>query len=159
MNSELNPNLKAQKRGGPVCLDSQTQFYKRMRFALYIMVGVISWVVDVAIYHLSWSLIGIVAGQFLARIAGAATAFLLNRRMTFRTNKDVSGVGLQAVKYTTLLVLNWAVTVGLIYGLIYSLSMHPLTAKILLDIVIVPGNYLVMKYWVFPHSSTRSRSE
>jgi len=128
---------------------------ERMSFALYIMVGVISWLVDVAIFHLSWSVIGIVAAQFLARVAGAATAFLLNRRITFRMNKDESEAGLQAIKYTILLVLNWAVTVGLIYVLSYGLSMHPLTAKILLDMVIVPGNYLVMKYWVFPHSPMR----
>ena len=121
-----------------------------MRFALYIIVGVISWLVDVAIYHLSWALIGIAAGQFLARIAGAATAFLLNRRVTFRANKDASGVRPQVIKYAALLVLNWAITVGLIYYLSYGLSMHPLIAKILLDIVIVPGNYVVMKYWVFP---------
>lgn len=127
-----------------------------MRFFIYVVVGVISWLADVAIYYLSWPLIGIAGGQFLARITGAATAFLLNRRVTFRESTDASGFGLQATKYATLLVLNWAISVGLIYVLIYGLSMNPLTAKILIDIVIVPGNYFVMKYWVFPGASTKS---
>ena len=126
-----------------------------MRFVIYVVVGIISWLADVAIYYLSWPLIGIAAGQLLARITGATTAFLLNRRVTFRADTDASGFGLQAIKYATLLVLNWAISVGLIYVLIYGLSMDPLTAKILIDIVIVPGNYFVMKYWIFPHASTK----
>lgn len=121
-----------------------------MRFTLYIIVGVISWLVDVSIYYLTWSLIGIAAGQFLARAAGAATAFLLNQQITFRASKDLSGFGPQAFKYAILLVLNWAVTVGLIYFLSYALSIAPLAAKILSDIIIVPGNFVIMKLWVFP---------
>ncbi len=121
-----------------------------MRFALYIIVGVISWLVDVSIYYLTWSLIGIAAGQFLARMAGAATAFLLNQQITFRASKDLSGFAPQVLKYAVVLALNWAVTVGLIYFLSYALSITPLAAKILSDIIIVPGNYIIMKLWVFP---------
>lgn len=121
-----------------------------MRFALYIVVGVISWLVDVTIYHLLWSTIGIASGQFIARLAGAVTAFLLNRGLTFSANKEVSGFGPQVFKYAVLLLFNWVVTIGLIYAFIYGLSVHPLTAKILVDIIIVPGNYFIMKYFVFP---------
>lgn len=121
-----------------------------MRFALYIIVGFISWLVDVSIYHFTWALIGIAAGQFLARVAGAATAFLLNQQITFRVSKDQSGFGPQAFKYGIVLAINWAVTVGLIYFFSYALSITPLTAKILSDIIIVPSNYFIMKIWVFP---------
>jgi putative flippase GtrA len=126
-----------------------------VRFALYLVVGVVAWLVDLAIYHALWPLIGIAAGQLLARIAGAVTAFLLNRWKTFKAGKGLAGIGSQAFNYVVLLVLNWAITVGLIYFLSYGLDMHPLTAKIVVDIAVVPGNYLFMKYWVFRSGTCR----
>ena len=123
-----------------------------MRFAMYLLVGVIAWLVDLAVYYALWPVMGIAAGQLLARIAGAVTAFLLNRWITFKSSGDTAETVRQAFKYGALLALNWAVTVGFIYFLSYGLEMHPLTAKILVDIVIVPGNYLIMKYWIFPQT-------
>ena len=130
-----------------------------MRFTLYLVVGIVSWLMDLTVYYALWSLMGIAVSQLLARITGAVTAFLLNRWITFKVTMGTPGIGLQAIKYTVLLALNWVVTVGLIYALSYGLAMHPISAKILADAIIVPGNYLIMKHWIFPQPSKRLRSE
>ena len=120
-----------------------------MRFALYLAVGLVAWLVDLSVYHVMWPIAGIAIGQLFARIAGAGTAFLLNRWKTFNSAGNLASLGPQAFKYILLLVLNWAVSIGLIYILSYRVGVHPLKAKVLVDIIIVPGNYVFMKYWVF----------
>lgn len=121
-----------------------------MRFTLYIVVGIVSWLVDLTVYYALWSLLGIAISQLLARILGAVTAFLLNRWITFKVPFETPGFGLQAVKYTSLLGLNWLLTVGLIYAFNFGLGIDPIMAKIIADVIIVPGNYFIMKHWVFP---------
>ena len=126
-----------------------------MRFALYLVVGVVAWLGDLALYHALWPLIGIAAGQLLVRITGAVTALLLNRWKTFKAGKGLAGIGAQALNYAVLLVLNWTITVGFIYFLSYGLDMHPLTAKIVVEILMAPGNCLFMKYRVFRSGTCR----
>lgn len=125
-----------------------------MRFALYLLVGAVAWLVDLAVYHFIWPLAGIAAAQLAARITGAITAFLLNRSKTFQIKNEMAGFVPQAIKYGVLLALNWVVSVGLIYAVYRGLGIHPVTAKIFVDIIIVPSNYFVLKHWIFPQSRT-----
>jgi len=124
-----------------------------MGFFIYIVVGLIAWLVDAAIFQFLWPLIGIAASQALARIAGAVTAFTLNRKHTFGLNPESGGIGFQGLKYGILLVLNWAITVALIFVLYHRFGIEPLWAKIITDVFIIPGNYWVMKLWVFRRKS------
>jgi len=121
-----------------------------MGFFIYIVVGLIAWLVDAAIFQFLWPLIGIAASQALARIAGAVTAFTLNRKHTFGLDPESGGIGFQGLKYGILLVLNWAITVALIFVLYHRFGIEPLWAKIITDVFIIPGNYWVMKLWIFP---------
>jgi len=125
-----------------------------MRFAVYLLVGAVAWLVDLAVYHFIWPLAGIAVAQLAARITGAITAFLLNRSKTFQVKNDMAGFVPQAIKYSVLLALNWMVSVGLIYAACRGLGIHPVTAKIFVDIIVVPSNYFVLKHWVFPQTHT-----
>jgi len=118
----------------------------------YIIVGVIAWLVDVVVYQLLWPVLGIAGGQAAARLAGAVTAFTLNRRHTFSIAPGSAGIGLQGFKYGLLLALNWGLTVGLIFCFHRGLGVAPLWAKIIADVFVVPCNYWVMKVWVFPRT-------
>jgi putative flippase GtrA len=123
-----------------------------MGFVKYVIVGLIAWLVDVAIFQLLWPVIGIAGSQALARIAGAVTAFSLNRKHTFGVAAGSGGTGVQGLKYGVLLILNWAVTVVLIFILYRGLGIGPLWSKVITDVIVVPCNYWVMKFWIFPRA-------
>lgn len=120
-----------------------------MKFVIYVVVGLIAWLVDLTVFYALWPIIGIAAGQLAARIAGAVTAFVLNRSKTFQAGGDALGMASQAMKYAVLLALNWVVTVGLIKILVHSAKLDALIAKILIDMIIVPGNYIILKHMIF----------
>jgi putative flippase GtrA len=120
-----------------------------MKFVIYVVVGLVAWLVDLVVFYALWPLVGIAAGQLAARIAGAVTAFLLNRSKTFQAGGDAFGIASQATKYVLLLALNWVVTVGLINFSVQAANLNPLTSKILVDMIIVPSNYFVMKHMIF----------
>jgi putative flippase GtrA len=121
-----------------------------MGFVKYVVVGLIAWLVDVAIFQLLWPVTGIAGSQALARIAGAITAFSLNRKHTFGVAAGSGKIGVQGFKYGVLLTLNWAATVALIFVFYRGLGIEPLWSKIITDVIVVPCNYWVMKYWIFP---------
>ena len=123
-----------------------------MGFAKYVVVGLIAWLVDVAVFQLLWPVTGIAGSQALARIAGAVTAFSLNRKHTFGVAAGSGGVGVQGLKYGALLILNWAATVALIFMFYRGLGIEPLWSKIITDVIVVPCNYWVMKFWIFPQA-------
>ena len=123
---------------------------KFMRFTLYILVGVIAWLIDLTVYQLLWNITGIAIAQGAARVAGAAGSFILNRQYTFAHGLTLRGVAPQLVKYLVLLVANWAGTVFLIYLFHRGAGLNPLVAKIGADMIVIPTNYWIMKVWIFP---------
>lgn len=123
-----------------------------MGFLKYVVIGLIAWLVDVVIFQLLWPVMGIAGSQALARIAGAVTAFSLNRKHTFGIAPNSGRIGVQGFKYGLLLTLNWAGTVALIFVFYRGLGIEPLWAKIITDVIVVPCNYWVMKLWIFPRA-------
>jgi putative flippase GtrA len=121
-----------------------------MRFTLYILVGIIAWLIDLTVYQLLWGITGIAIAQGAARVAGAAGSFILNRHYTFSHGLTLRGVAPQLAKYLILLVANWAATVFLIYVFHKGVGVNPLVAKIGADMIVIPSNYWVMKVWIFP---------
>ncbi len=128
-----------------------------MSFLKYIVVGLVAWLVDVVIYQLLWPVLGIAAGQALARIAGAVTAFGLNKKHTFTVDPRSDRVVVQGLKYGLLLALNWIVTVAFIYIFYRGFGIKPLFAKVMTDVIVVPCNYFVMKFWIFPRGVDERR--
>lgn len=119
------------------------------RFLVYLLVGGIQWLIDLLVYTLSWPLLGVAGGQALARFSGAAAGFFLNRNHTFEATGSPKQTARQALRFVAVLVTNWGVSTLLVLWLLKISGLSEVSAKVCVDLVVVPGSFLLLKKWVF----------
>ncbi len=119
------------------------------RFLVYLVVGGIQWLIDLLVYALSWPLVGVAGGQALARVSGAGAGFYLNRHHTFKAAGTPEQTARQALRFFTVWLANWSVSTALVLWLVHSFEFSEISAKISIDLFVVPSNFFLMKKWVF----------
>lgn len=122
-------------------------------FAKYIASALIGFVVDITLFSLLISLLGIAEGPkivvatVIARMISAVVNFTINHGMVFRSDKKVKGCML---RYALLCVVQMCVSAAMvvmlhgIFGNIPSVGL-----KVFVDTVLFFISFQVQKYWVF----------
>lgn len=123
-----------------------------VKFLIYIFVGGIQWLIDLLVYSLSWPLFGVAAGQALARSSGAIAGFYLNRQHTFKATDAPGQTGRQALRFLVVWLVNWGTSTILVLWMMQIFGFSGLSAKVIVDVFVVPGNFVLLKMWVFPPS-------
>lgn len=124
-----------------------------IRFLIYLLVGVAQWLIDLLIYSLSWPLFGVAIGQALARSSGAVAGFFLNRKHTFRATEAPEQIRRQAIRFLVVWLSNWGISTALVLWLMEGFGFSGLHAKVVIDVFVVPGNFMLLKIWVFSSSN------
>jgi putative flippase GtrA len=88
------------------------------------------------------------AALILARLAGAAVSFLLNRHWTWKAAKPGAWRG-QGARFAALLLLSHGLAAALFAGLSSGLGLAAYPAKLGTDVILFAVNFLVMNGWVF----------
>lgn len=118
-------------------------------FALFLLVGGLSYVVDASILLILSRVVGwpVWAAGSAGYVASIAVNFALNRAL-FHTGAPASGLGRQGLRYGSLLGANYVVTVA---GLTASeaLGIDLLLAKTVLVGTIAMWNFVLYRRWVF----------
>jgi putative flippase GtrA len=113
----------------------------------YLAVGVISYLVDLGLLALCYSLLG--APLWLATSVGFWTSFALNfalnRSLTFRSRGSPVR---QLVKYSLLVAINYGASLVLV-AVAESIGIGYAVGKTVSVGVMVVVNYLAYRYWVF----------
>lgn len=121
----------------------------------YLLIGGLAWLVDVLVFALSVSSVGVASAQLGARVCGAFVAFSGHKLFVFRqTDLQLAAVATQAVRYAALWLLSFTISALALIGLIDQAGVPALTAKVGVEIGIVALNYLVMRAFVFPSRPT-----
>lgn len=120
------------------------------QLARYLMTGGVAWLADLAVFTTTFTALGIVAAQFLARTTGAVVAFLGHKLFVFE-EKDVqpATIARQGLRYAALWVWSYAVSTLALIGLIERAGLNAVAAKVIVEAGIVVMNYLVMKTLIF----------
>jgi putative flippase GtrA len=112
----------------------------------YVLVIGLGWLADIAVFALAVPHVNVPLAQLLARVSGALVGFVLHKHFTFQqTNTPVPRA---TVRYIILWLFSYFVSTGLILLLI-SFKFQVVGAKILVEILIVPFNFHLMRRFVF----------
>lgn len=122
------------------------------RFLVYLLVGGIQWLIDLLVFTLSWPLLGVAGGQALARFSGAVAGFYLNRNHTFEATGSPKQTARQALRFVAVWVTNWGVSTLLVLWLLQNSGLSEVSAKVCVDLFVVPGSFILLKKWVFASS-------
>lgn len=122
-------------------------------FLIFIMVAVSSFIIDVSIFQLLiWLLKQLTSGAriglavVLARICSSLFNYTMNKKFTFKNQEKVKE---SIFKYYGLMVIELAISTGIIY-LVYQLTFLPeLLIKVIVDSMIFIISFFVQKYFVF----------
>ncbi len=132
---------------------------------MYILSGVISYVVDQGLYILMFylllprlfgaspadnSLMWIAIAAGVARICSSLVNFALNKRLAFRNNEKGAKF---LLKYALLVVLVLAASSFLVWILTSITPIPKIIIKPIVDLVLVFINYSIQRTWVFKPSS------
>lgn len=127
---------------------------------LYVAVGGIVYLVDIGSF---WAFVTLwpeqhLAGNTLAKVAGALTGFILHKYLTFAGDQS-DPVQKQAVRYVSLLAANIAGANLLLYLFIDILALPTLPAKIGVDVLVIIVSFFVSRHLVFRKNKAQSGSE
>lgn len=117
------------------------------RIARYLLVGMVSFLLDVATLWLAYRMfhLPIAESTTLGFIVGLGFNFSASKLFTFRARSDTPG---QALRYTALLGLNYFLTLAIVSA---SEAWGPgfVAGKLCSVGLITSLNYLVLSHWVF----------
>lgn len=121
--------------------------------AKYLVVGVISYGIDIGILSLCWRVFG--APLWLATSAGFwgsfAINFMLSRHWTFASRATVGTSRKQFVRYCALVGLNYGITVLAVTGL-HHLGLGAILARTLVLAVLTLSTFVLYRRWVFANA-------
>jgi putative flippase GtrA len=132
-------------------------WYKKMKDSRfrYLCVMGLGWLVDLAAFALFAQWLSIPLSQIIARLSGAAVGFAGHKWFSFSNGKTSSGrTARQSAVFALVWLFSYLLTTGGILFLVQKLGFEKLTAKILIEILVVPINYVMLSRWVFSHRSS-----
>jgi putative flippase GtrA len=112
----------------------------------YTLVMGCGWLADLLVFAIAVDSLDIPLSQLLARTTGAVMGFVLHKYFTFRqTGSARSNV---AVRYTLVWMFSYFLSTGLIM-LLVNASLLPVGAKLMVEIMMVPVNFILLRVFVF----------
>jgi putative flippase GtrA len=110
----------------------------------------VGWLVDLGVFTLLVGAAGIAIAQFAARLAGALSGFVLHRTVTFARSGRYAHPPLhQLLAFALVWAVNYGVTVIAIELIVRGTGWNPVVAKLLVECVVVPSNFLILRHFVF----------
>lgn len=115
--------------------------------ARYVFAMGLAWLADVAVFAMAVVWLNIPVSQMLARTAGAITGFVLHRHITFRQASTNNSAGAM-LRFAMVWLFGYGVSTALIL-LIVGSQLSPVGAKIVVEIGLVPINFVLLRLFVF----------
>ncbi len=121
---------------------------KYSTFLKYILVAVISFLIDISLFTLFNRVIikEIIISTILARIISSFINYLLNRDKVFKSGENSKKT---IIKYYILVVVQMLVSAFTVKGLKYILKIDATLIKIPVECVIFICNYFIQKLFIF----------
>jgi putative flippase GtrA len=140
-----------------VRLDSTLAYVRTHRgeIARFVLVGAATFALNFVTFHVAFALFGF-GYKMATSVAYAVTVtvhFLLNRFFTF--NAGDSGIGMHAGRYALMLLLNYGITLAIVWFVVEVLRISPYYGPVAATAATALSSFFVMKYFVFGWSEAR----
>lgn len=128
-------------------LSDGKEVYKAIR---YVVVGIFSWVIDIAIFAWLQPLYGPVGAHTCSRIIGALFGFFGQKFFACQeTTKDSHVIFGQSMGYFLLLCMSYLLSLGLLYFFHAVAGFSAIRSKIVAEVIVLPFNYFVTSKLIF----------
>ena len=116
-------------------------------FIKYIMVAILSFIIDICLFHLFNNLIlNIIYATIMARVISSIFNFLMNKNKVFQSKNKYTS---EFIKYILLVIIQMFLSAFLVDTLAKFILINPTIIKIPVDFIIFIVNYLVQKFLIF----------
>ena len=130
-------------------------FYKRQKSVLlYLLFGGLTTLVSIGTYALFLPVADPLVANIFSWVAAVSFAYVTNRTWVFASKEKGTGIFREAVVFYGGRAFTLALEEGILYVFITLLSFHPLTVKVLAQIVVLVLNYVISKLLVFRKQSS-----
>ncbi len=119
------------------------------KILVYIAVMGIGWLVDNVLFFISNYFLSIPIALLVGRVSGAVSGFYLHNKYSFSDQIKRSFSWEKAIKYSLVWIASYCVMVFGVEYLVYSFDLLPIIAKILLEFIIIPTNYILLRTFVY----------
>lgn len=106
--------------------------------------------IDYIIFIVSLGFGGILGATIIARSGAGVFNFFMNKRFVF---KDSGDAGIQAFKYTLLVLIHMSISYGLITTLVYFLGFNVIISKLLVEATLFLASFALQHQFVFTSTS------
>lgn len=122
---------------------------KYKEIILYLLMGVLSTIVNIVAFEASMRILHIEAliANIIAWIVAVLFAYFTNRNFVF--DKTGESPIREAAKFFTGRIGTLLMEEGLLWIMIYAMSIHSSIAKIIAQVFVVVANYIISKLFVF----------
>lgn len=136
----------------PTPLERLRHHPETRRFGKFAIVGMINTAIDMAVYILLHSVLGMhyLLANIFAFLAAAINSYNLNRRWTFRST--AADWRREMTQYLAVIGLGFCLNEGLLYILVDRFSLHSIVAKVLVIGVVLVWNFGANRWWTFRKS-------
>lgn len=123
-------------------------FYIRFKEQLlYLFFGVLTTIVNLAVFWLALRALPPLGANVIAWIAGVLFAYVTNRTWVFHSSNE--GIGREFLSFCGGRVVTLLMEELVLWAGISLLHVNPMVVKIIAQVLVVVGNYVVSKWFVF----------
>lgn len=131
-------------------------FINNKQSIMYLIFGVVTTVVNVVVYYISYNLLSIpnVISTIIAWIVAVIIAYFTNKLWVFESKSFALSVVLKEfISFFSCRFLTGAMDVGIMWFGVDFLSFNSTIIKILANIIVIIANYTVSKLFIFNKKS------
>lgn len=118
---------------------------------LYLVFGVLTTVINVITYHISYEMMHIanVTSTMISWMVAVAFAYFTNKLFVFESKRTGSGAVKEAINFFTCRVGTGVIEVGMMYVFVDLLTLNGTIMKLITNFIVIIINYIASKFIVF----------
>lgn len=118
---------------------------------LYLIFGVLTTVINVITYHISYEVLHIanIASTMIAWVVAVTFAYFTNKLYVFESKRTGSGAIKEAINFFACRIGTGVIEVGMMYVFVDVLALNGTIMKLITNFIVIVINYIASKFIIF----------
>lgn len=118
---------------------------------LYLVFGVLTTVINVITYHISYEMLHIanITSTMIAWVVAVTFAYFTNKLFVFESKRTGSGAVKEAINFFACRIGTGVIEVGMMYVFVDILALNGTIMKLITNFIVIVINYIASKFIIF----------
>lgn len=118
---------------------------------LYLVFGVLTTVINVITYHISYEMLHIanITSTMIAWVVAVTFAYFTNKLFVFESKRTGSGAVKEAINFFACRIGTGVIEVGMMYVFVDVLALNGTIMKLITNFIVIVINYIASKFIIF----------